>query len=108
MRGRTDAFTERHDVSVRTREVKYIECDGCGYTLPDRHTVLVLPYSVTEKERGKLTFHFHEASAEHDCLRYWMTGTGIMERSLKSIDLISERGREVILAAVGAFRKKAA
>lgn len=98
-------------MSQKLRQVRYIECDGCGYDLGERYTTLDLAYSEGEdapgRPKGKLVFHFHQASPSHDCLRYWLTGTGILERSLKGVDLLSDRGREVILASVGGFQKKA-
>lgn len=93
-------------MSHKVRQVKYVECDGCGYQLGERYTTLQLAYSESKSMHGKIEFHFHEASDEHDCLRYWITGHGIMERSLEPVQLITDRGRRVILSAVGAFREK--
>lgn len=96
-------------MSKKTRKVSYIECDACGYELGERRMTLELQYKESETARGKLTFHFHEASDSHDCLRYWITGMGIMERSLKDVELLNDRGREVILKSVsGSLRKAAA
>lgn len=89
-------------MSFKTRETRYVECDGCGYELGERRTTLELAYAEGDTVRGKLTLHFHEARVDHDCLRYWLTGTGIMERTLAATPLLSEAGRDVILRSVGA------
>lgn len=92
-------------MSLKRREVQVVECDGCGYELGSRRTTLELAYSESDTARGTVTLHFHEASEKHDCLRYWMTGYGIMERWLDGVELMNERGREVILKSTSARGK---
>lgn len=96
-------------MSHKTRKVKYIECDGCGYEInqSERYTTLDLQYKI-ETTSGKILFHFHPVSTKHDCLRYWLTGTGILERSMREVnELASDSHVQFIVENIScAARKK--
>jgi hypothetical protein len=60
-------------------------CDGCDYDIVDQSHVTTLDFTFSEREGKhiKVPFHFHETSDSQDCMRYWLTGHGIMKRSLR-------------------------
>lgn len=86
-------------MTVKEKKVKYIECDGCGYSINTdvRYTKLELAWRV-DKSNGMIPLHFHAEGGNQDCLRYWITGPGIIERTLKGLSLpIPDREKEAIL-----------
>lgn len=86
-------------MTIKTKAVKYIECDGCGYSINTdvRHTKLDLGWRV-DSASGTIPLHFHAEGGNQDCLRYWITSTGIIERTFKELALpLPDKEREAIL-----------
>lgn len=84
----------------RTVTQKYMECDGCKYTMGDGPMITVtVPFDypwefLREDEPGTLDFHFHALTHRHDCFRYWAHNPGIMEDSLRARELDNEQRDE--------------
>jgi len=71
------------------------ECDGCRYELYPEQTAVVSMMV----DGASVQFHFHSPASggSHDCLRYWITGPRVMERSLVARG-IDEETRDVLLS----------
>lgn len=89
-------------MTAKIKEVKYIECDGCGYSINEdhRHTKLELAWTDEEHSRGgTITLHFH-AEGTHDCLRYWLGNQYTVDRTLSAFASIPAESVEKILTTL--------